>query len=242
MSEEHVPYGTQWGGLNRKVDPVDISPEQGQDADNCFFFEDKVGLLGPRRGKTKAGVEAYTILGICPYHPTNGDGGQIVASGDSVSTTINVYTGNSALYTSTTPGGSASSASGAPVEKNKYHTLGDVLQQGALTGAWHDLVTQLKTNTWTKIQLVFTVENLDSTESLIMTLEVKFSDGTIQELEVFNADQKLNLACSELQLIGEGTPTAAKTIVSVRASAASADADFVVTADEARFLLAFEAC
>ena len=87
------PAGSKWGGLNRRSDPTELSPEQSPDTLNSFFYDKKMGLLGPRLGKTYAGADTYNIWGVMPYN-ISGQLGHLIAYGDSTSTEIdfkNIY-------------------------------------------------------------------------------------------------------------------------------------------------------
>jgi len=81
--------GTQWGGLNKRSDPVDIPTEQSPDCANVFFYDQTLGLLGPRMGKAYAGALAYNIWGVQPWN-IGGQTGALIAYGDSVSTEIDL--------------------------------------------------------------------------------------------------------------------------------------------------------
>ena len=87
------PAGSKWGGLNKRIDPTELSPEQSPDTLNSFFYDKKMGLLGPRLGKTYAGADTYNIWGVMPYN-ISGQLGHLIAYGDSTSTEIdfkNIY-------------------------------------------------------------------------------------------------------------------------------------------------------
>ena len=81
MAKSARAAGTQWAGLNKRVDPVDLGPEQSPDCANVFFYDQTIGLLGPRLGKTYAGASAHTIWGVLPYNIA-GQIGALVAYGD----------------------------------------------------------------------------------------------------------------------------------------------------------------
>lgn len=98
MGKIALPAGTQWAGLNKRVDPVELTPEQSPDCANVFFYDQTLGLLGPRLGKAYAGATNYNIWGVIPYN-ISGQIGSLVAYGDSVSTEINLLY----LYSMTTP-------------------------------------------------------------------------------------------------------------------------------------------
>ena len=98
MGKIALPAGTQWAGLNKRVDPVEITPEQSPDCANVFFYDQTLGLLGPRLGKAYAGATNYNIWGVIPYN-ISGQIGSLVAYGDSTSTEINLLN----LYSVTTP-------------------------------------------------------------------------------------------------------------------------------------------
>ena len=102
--------GTQWGGLNKRVDPVELPPEQSPDCANVYFYDQTMGLLGPRMGKAYAGASADTIWGVCPYNIA-GQVGALIGYGDANSSSINLLS----LYNVTYPhGGWGDGARDAP--------------------------------------------------------------------------------------------------------------------------------
>lgn len=100
MGKLAIPSGTQWAGLNKRTDPVELSPEQSPDCANVYFYDQKLGLLGPRPGKAYAGAHTYNIWGVAPYN-ISGQLGSLVAYGDATSTEINLLN----LYSVTIPHG-----------------------------------------------------------------------------------------------------------------------------------------
>jgi hypothetical protein len=111
MPKIPVQAGTQWGGLNKRTDPVELSPEQSPDCANVFFYDQTLGLLGPRLGKAYAGASQYTIWGVHPYN-ISGQIGSLVAYGDSTNTSIDLIS----LYSVTYPhGGWGDAAKDGPV-------------------------------------------------------------------------------------------------------------------------------
>jgi len=97
MAKSARAAGTQWAGLNKRVDPVDLGPEQSPDCANVFFYDQTIGLLGPRLGKTYAGASAHTIWGVLPYNIA-GQIGALVAYGDDTSTEIDLLNLYSVTY------------------------------------------------------------------------------------------------------------------------------------------------
>ena len=73
-----------WKGLNRRVDSADISPDESPDCKNCFHYHDKLGLLGPRRGKTFFNSTGYAddVLGVVVFGQQNGSRYLVVANDD----------------------------------------------------------------------------------------------------------------------------------------------------------------
>lgn len=91
------PAGTQWAGLNKRVDPVELPPEQSPDCANVFFYDQTMGLLGPRLGKAYAGYSNYTIWGVMPWN-VSGQVGALVGYGDAVSSEIGFLTPYDVTY------------------------------------------------------------------------------------------------------------------------------------------------
>jgi hypothetical protein len=110
MPKTPVEAGTKWGGLNKLVDPVELTPEQSPDCANVFFYDQTLGLLGPRLGKAYAGASEKTIWGVIPYNIA-GQIGSLVAYGDSTSTSINLLNLYAVLYPH---GGWGDGGKGAP--------------------------------------------------------------------------------------------------------------------------------
>ena len=118
-----IPGGTKWGGLNKRLDPTELSPEQSPDLSNVYYKDQTLGLLAPRPGKAYAGASSYNIWGVMPYD-ISGQLGHLVAYGDSTSTEVNLLN----LYSFTTPhsgwGDAARNAPNPPAVGNITRNLG----------------------------------------------------------------------------------------------------------------------
>ena len=84
--------GSQWSGLVRNMDTVDQPGDSSPDCANAFFFQGKKGLLGPRYGKTYAGLAEQRIVGVYPYRVA-GQTGLLVAMADGRTVFLDSYTG-----------------------------------------------------------------------------------------------------------------------------------------------------
>lgn len=107
MAKEFKPAGTQWAGLMRHMEPAKLPPDASPDCENAFFYNRKLGLLGPRLGKVEAGLAEQAIVGGYGYH-VNGIDGLLVATRDGK---ISFSRG----YGSTPPGGIFSQVSNTQV-------------------------------------------------------------------------------------------------------------------------------
>ena len=69
-----IPAGESWAGLNREVAPHLLGVQHSPDCVNVCAFDGLQGLLGPRKGRTRATGVTNRVTGIVPYDVAGGGG------------------------------------------------------------------------------------------------------------------------------------------------------------------------
>ena len=75
----------KWGGINRRMNPADLSPGESPDTTNTHFFDGQLGLLGPRKGRSFSIRPAYNLAlsNVMPYRPTGSDSPRYIVATES---------------------------------------------------------------------------------------------------------------------------------------------------------------
>lgn len=64
---EDIPLAHQWRGLNRLNAPHTLPEGESPNSVDTDFYQDTVGLLGPRRGRKRVFDATYPLLGCIPF-------------------------------------------------------------------------------------------------------------------------------------------------------------------------------
>lgn len=67
--------GREWKGLVKDRQAAQLDVGQSQDCSNVFFYDDQMGVLGPRRGRAYQNTTQYTdaVNALFAYRPGNGN-------------------------------------------------------------------------------------------------------------------------------------------------------------------------
>jgi hypothetical protein len=89
MSLPLQPLAGQWRGVNRRVAPHLLGVGESPEAVNCGHRQGRIGILGPRLGRTKANTSPFagTVVGLIPFE-LPGDNRLLVGSDDGGAVTV----------------------------------------------------------------------------------------------------------------------------------------------------------